>query len=374
MQLNLVNKSYEADLSNYVESGEWELKRITVVRNVRVYPCCPEEPFPDVIFYIYIRRRILYYLINILIPCILLSIISVMTFWLPPDSGEKVTLSITVLLAYSVFMLLIAENIPATSEMVPLIGIYLTITMTLTSMSIVLTVFVLQLHHATQYAPRIPRDIYYIFTRIIAYAVGMKSVVLRFESSQRKLEAKSQIRKSVHYDTNDRFIKVESINQVKELNVTHELRNETAAVTASLNDVNSNQIFSNFHLTTTERNRDSIPFIDGEELSSSGVETREVCSRCKRARLTSDVNERGFEGLKNFLAKLHDISSQAEDANDDVIMIKNEWKIIALIVDRVLFCVFSLLTFVSSVLLLVVLPLLKNASFINEMDAQKIRI
>jgi hypothetical protein len=78
-------------------------------------PCCPDEPYPDLIFYIYIRRRILYYLFNIILPCIWLSILSLVGFWLPPDSGEKITLGITVLLAFSVFMLLIAENIPATS-------------------------------------------------------------------------------------------------------------------------------------------------------------------------------------------------------------------------------------------------------------------
>jgi nicotinic acetylcholine receptor len=162
-----MNKSTESDLSNYIKSGEWELKYVTVERNVRYYPCCPNEPYPDVIFYIYIRRRVLYYLFNIILPCIWLSILSLIAFWLPPDSGEKITLGITVLLAFSVFMLLIAENIPATSEMVPLIGIYLTVTMSLTSLSIVLTVFVLQLHHATQFAPKIPRRVYVIFTRKI---------------------------------------------------------------------------------------------------------------------------------------------------------------------------------------------------------------
>ena len=182
-----MNKSSETDLSNYLISGEWELRRITVERNVRFYPCCPDEPFPDVIFYIHIRRRVLYYLFNIILPCVWLSILSLIAFWLPPDSGEKITLGITVLLAFSVFMLLIAENIPATSEMVPLIGIYLTVTMSLTSMSILLTVLVLQLHHATQFAPKIPPAVYYVFTRRIARWVGMQSVVKRFEKSQIEL-------------------------------------------------------------------------------------------------------------------------------------------------------------------------------------------
>lgn len=73
-------------------------------------------------FTIYMRRRTLYYLFNIIFPCLWLTVLSLISFWLPPDSGEKITLGITVLLAFSVFMLLIAENMPATSEFVPLIG------------------------------------------------------------------------------------------------------------------------------------------------------------------------------------------------------------------------------------------------------------
>ncbi len=57
-----------------------------------------------------------------MIPCIMLSILTCLTFYLPTESGEKVSLGLTVLLAFSVFMLLIAESIPATSEFIPLIS------------------------------------------------------------------------------------------------------------------------------------------------------------------------------------------------------------------------------------------------------------
>ncbi len=79
----------------------------------------------DIALFLYLVllcRRTLYYLFNIIFPCLWLTILSLLGFWLPPDSGEKITLGITVLLAFSVFMLLIAESMPATSEFVPLIG------------------------------------------------------------------------------------------------------------------------------------------------------------------------------------------------------------------------------------------------------------
>ena len=55
----------------------------------------------------------------------MLSILTLLTFWLPPTSGEKITLGLSVFLAFSMFMLLIAEEVPATSEAVPLIGMFL---------------------------------------------------------------------------------------------------------------------------------------------------------------------------------------------------------------------------------------------------------
>jgi len=52
----------------------------------------------------------------------MLSGLTCLTFYLPTESGEKVSLGLTVLLSFSVFMLLIAEAMPATSEFIPLIG------------------------------------------------------------------------------------------------------------------------------------------------------------------------------------------------------------------------------------------------------------
>ncbi len=184
LQLNLLNNT--VDLLNYVESGEWQLRSIKVVRNVVYYPCCPKEPYPDLTFHIIMRRRILYFVLNIIIPCVWLSILNLVTFLMPPDSGEKVSLGITVLLAFSVFMLLVAENIPATSETVPLIVIYLTTNMSLTSLSIILTVIVLQIHQSTIFDPEIPTWLYKFMTRKVAKYAGMLPLVKRLEDDDAK--------------------------------------------------------------------------------------------------------------------------------------------------------------------------------------------
>ncbi|UJR24828.1 hypothetical protein I4U23_006201 [Adineta vaga] len=176
-QVNLTKRRDSVDMTNYIRSGEWDIIRILVKRNDVNYTCCPGIYYPDVTIYVHIRRRVLYYLFNIIFPCIWLSILSVLGFWLPPDSGEKITLGITVLLAFSVFMLLIAESMPATSEMVPLIEIYLTAVMAFTSLSIVLTVYVLQLHHSGPVVLPIPHSFKYSLVHYIAPVIGMRKTV-----------------------------------------------------------------------------------------------------------------------------------------------------------------------------------------------------
>ncbi|GIY27602.1 acetylcholine receptor subunit alpha-type acr-16 [Caerostris extrusa] len=64
------------------------------------YACCP-EPYVDITFTIHIRRRTLYYGFNLIIPCVLISSMTLLGFTLPPDSGEKLTLGWSILLNLS---------------------------------------------------------------------------------------------------------------------------------------------------------------------------------------------------------------------------------------------------------------------------------
>lgn len=62
-------------------------------------------------------------------------------------AGEKMTLSISVLLSLTVFLLVIVELIPSTSSAVPLIGKYMLFTMIFVISSIFITVVVINTHH-----------------------------------------------------------------------------------------------------------------------------------------------------------------------------------------------------------------------------------
>ncbi|XP_068262378.1 acetylcholine receptor subunit delta isoform X3 [Nyctibius grandis] len=137
------------DPEGFTENGEWEIIHRPARKNIH-----PENPpdtseHQDITFYLIIKRKPLFYVINIVTPCILIAFMVILVFYLPADSGEKMTLAISVLLAQSVFLLLISQRLPATSHAIPLIGKYLLFIMLLVTAVVVICVVVLNFHFRT---------------------------------------------------------------------------------------------------------------------------------------------------------------------------------------------------------------------------------
>ncbi|XP_008577654.1 PREDICTED: acetylcholine receptor subunit delta isoform X2 [Galeopterus variegatus] len=137
------------DPEGFTENGEWEIVHRPARVNVDPHAPLDSPSRQDVTFYLIIRRKPLFYIINILVPCVLISFMVNLVFYLPADSGEKTSVAISVLLAQSVFLLLISKRLPATSMAIPLIGKFLLFGMVLVTMVVVICVIVLNIHFRT---------------------------------------------------------------------------------------------------------------------------------------------------------------------------------------------------------------------------------
>ena len=133
------------NLNDYYKSTEWDLLAVKAKKNHKYYPCC-SEPYPDIKFNITIRRKTLFYTVNLILPCVAICSVTLLVFYIPANSGEKITMGITILNSLNIFLLLVAEINPPTSLATPLIGKYLLFTMVLVTCSIIVTVFVLNIH------------------------------------------------------------------------------------------------------------------------------------------------------------------------------------------------------------------------------------
>uniref|UniRef100_A0A673MI55 Acetylcholine receptor subunit delta-like n=1 Tax=Sinocyclocheilus rhinocerous TaxID=307959 RepID=A0A673MI55_9TELE len=135
--------------NGFTENGEWEIVHKPTRKNTYKYIPMESNKHQDITFYLIIRRKPLFYIVNIIIPCVLISFLTSLVYYLPADSGEKMTLSISVLLAQSVFLLLISQRLPETSMAVPLIVKYLMFIMVLVTVVVLNCVIVLNLHFRT---------------------------------------------------------------------------------------------------------------------------------------------------------------------------------------------------------------------------------
>ncbi|XP_043666637.1 acetylcholine receptor subunit alpha-like isoform X2 [Vespula pensylvanica] len=179
---NVVNLG--VDLSEFYTSVEWDILEVPAVRNEKFYTCC-NEPYLDITFNITMRRKTLFYTVNLIIPCMGISFLTVLVFYLPSDSGEKVSLSISILLSLTVFFLLLAEIIPPTSLVVPLLGKFVLFTMILDTFSICITVVVLNVHFRSPQthvmAPWVRRVFIHVLPRLLAmrrpqYEIDKRSI------------------------------------------------------------------------------------------------------------------------------------------------------------------------------------------------------
>ncbi|GFN84030.1 histone-lysine N-methyltransferase SETMAR [Plakobranchus ocellatus] len=126
--------------AEYSPGSTWDLKTIAVEALDN------QGDITRIQFKLTLKRLRTYYVMNIILPVLFLSFTASIVFYLPADAGEKIGMSMTVLLAYAVYLTIIADNMPQTSLQVSLLAVYLTMLLGFTALGVILSVIVLSLH------------------------------------------------------------------------------------------------------------------------------------------------------------------------------------------------------------------------------------
>lgn len=143
---------------------------LTSQRHVKIYPgCCGSDAYIDVSFNLVIRRKGLFYTVNLVVPCMLIgmlflvlnrnfskialpifkagfsAILTTFAFYIPPRE-HKMTYLMQTLVAITFFYLVLVELIPPSSVAVPLITKYLLLTLCLLVASIVISIYTVRVY------------------------------------------------------------------------------------------------------------------------------------------------------------------------------------------------------------------------------------
>ncbi|KAH7731182.1 CRE-ACR-17 protein [Aphelenchoides avenae] len=121
------NTSNLASLTHYIPNMEWRLVDFKYHKHLKYYECCP-NPYPDLCYYFAIKRNPSYYLFTLIVPSAFITIVTVVGFFTPHSSTgentEKVSLGVTSLLSLAIILMMVSDKLPATSNSVPLLGQY----------------------------------------------------------------------------------------------------------------------------------------------------------------------------------------------------------------------------------------------------------
>ena len=127
-----------------------------------------------------LERKPQYMIINILLPILFLNLLNVLVFLLPAESGERVSYSITVLLSIAVFMTIVSDTLPTTSEPLPLISYTLLGSFSVSSVTTVITVLNLRLFNSKE-DERVPHWLIRVY-------LGFKLLCRKFRCGKHKVK------------------------------------------------------------------------------------------------------------------------------------------------------------------------------------------
>ena len=149
-----------------------------MVKNIRKDKVLTYET-PSGIYYgllleLTLSRRMSFIALAIIIPCLMLTLLTLVIFLLPASSGEKLGLGVAIWTSLVVFLLILVDLIPGSSMKMPLIGLYNLMILVLVTLSLLLSVVSEKIYAHNQPFPS--------WMKIIAFQFMAKLVLWKSKS------------------------------------------------------------------------------------------------------------------------------------------------------------------------------------------------
>ncbi|CAG0893111.1 unnamed protein product [Darwinula stevensoni] len=184
------------DLLSYAENDEFRLTSYKAEERIDPDPCCDED-FSVVLYSIRIQRRPGFFFLNYILPMMIINVMgssllcttaiamklgelktslhvipALLSFLMPCESGEKVTLGISAMLNMVIILMGLRDVLPPT-ENTPLIGKFYCACVFLVAVEVMLNIFTLYLYHlrGVRPLPQAMQTLCRVLARRHAYAM-----------------------------------------------------------------------------------------------------------------------------------------------------------------------------------------------------------
>ncbi|XP_039618380.1 5-hydroxytryptamine receptor 3A-like isoform X1 [Polypterus senegalus] len=137
---------------HYIDRGEWDLQSIEVSNQNLTFG---EEVFSKVRYKLNLRRIPVLYIINLVVPACFLIILDFASMFIPINGGERLGFKITVVLGFSVLLLIMNDLLPSTSS-TPLLGVFFSLSIALMVISIFATISILYMVELSSMRKSVP--------------------------------------------------------------------------------------------------------------------------------------------------------------------------------------------------------------------------
>jgi hypothetical protein len=281
-------------------------------------------------FTLKLRRVPTYYFLKIIFPFTIIASITLFTFWLAPDSGEKLTLDITILLSLVFYLQIISDYIPRGFSKIPLLTLFTLTNFFMVFLSCVFTVLVLRLYYKSPMFFSSTKNQLPYFARLVLFKYIAPVLMLRFYFRK---QGEFYASKELDNHRNSRALTLSKKNEGKKGITNTKTNNNVDVKQVSVADLNkyATEILK---LTSEAVDRgeeedqaSSSPASNVENMSKELLRTLRLLNKCILINHKLNKNE-----VSNDLNDETDVNSNQKQFSSSLYY--EEWKQASLVLDR----------------------------------------
>lgn len=95
---------------------DYKIKKVGVRRDIVTFDCCPNAPWPTLVYTLTFARSTSYYEMKLFMPAFTLTALTFFAFWMDPASGERLSFGITLILAVVMNDVVASQMMPVCAE------------------------------------------------------------------------------------------------------------------------------------------------------------------------------------------------------------------------------------------------------------------